>query len=156
MTFIAGHGKICRPHGLIHMATRRPAHNKPIHMNFLFFFCMKNEEPQAMRRLGIPEGPKIKKNRDLERDWNFRARLNFSSEPPTAALFLVGEIETSRLKNFDRDSKIRSRLKISSEIDFFDRWRLGMFFDIERGKLPAIRTLVAVWPAMQVLAMPNR
>ena len=56
-----------------------------------------------------PEGPKIKKNRDFDRDWKFRLRMKFSSEPPTAALFFVGEIETSRLKfssgikNFDRD-----------------------------------------------------
>ena len=40
--------------------------------------------------------------------------MKFSSEPPTAALFFCGEIETSRL-NF------RARSKISSEIKNFDR-----------------------------------
>ena len=50
--------------------------------------------------------------------------MKFSSEPPTAALFFVGEIETSRLKfsseikNFDRDQKFRSGS------NFFDRWAL--------------------------------
>ena len=50
--------------------------------------------------------------------------MKFSSEPPTAALFFVGEIETSRskfsseIKNFDRDQKFRSGS------NFFDRWAL--------------------------------
>ena len=50
--------------------------------------------------------------------------MKFSSEPPTAALFFCGEIETSRLKfsseieNFDRDQKFRSGS------NFFDRWAL--------------------------------
>ena len=35
MTFPAGHGEICRPTWVIHMATRRPSHNTPIHMHFL-------------------------------------------------------------------------------------------------------------------------
>ena len=48
----------------------------------------------------------IKKIWDFDRDWKFRARMKFSSEPPLAAL--CGEIETSRLK-------------ISSEIENFDR-----------------------------------
>ena len=33
---------------------------------------------------------------------------------------------------------------------------IGMFFKIERCEMPAIRTLVAVWPAMRAPAMPNR
>ena len=53
--------------------------------------------------------------------------MNFSSEPPTAALFLWGggggnlDVE---IEMFERDSKIRSRLTILSEIEFFDRWAL--------------------------------
>ena len=53
--------------------------------------------------------------------------MKFSSEPPTAALFFCGEIETSRLKfsseikNFDRDQKFRSGS------NFFDRWALWEF-----------------------------
>ena len=42
-------------------------------------------------RVSFPEGPKIKKFRDFERDRKFRARMKFSSEPPTAALFFVGK-----------------------------------------------------------------
>ena len=69
---------------------------------------------QVLARKRYPEGPKIKKIRDFDRDWKFRSRMKFSSEPPTAALFFW-EIETSRLKfsseikNFDRDWKFRSR-----------------------------------------------
>ena len=33
VTFLAGRGKICHTHGVIHMATRRPARNTPIHMD---------------------------------------------------------------------------------------------------------------------------
>ena len=46
----------------------------------------------------FPEDPKIKNIRDFERDSKFRARMTFSSEPPTAALFSCGEFETSILK----------------------------------------------------------
>ena len=73
----------------------------------------------------FPEGPKIKTIQDFERDWKFRARMKFSSQPPTAVLFFCGEIETSRLKfsslkikKFDRDWKLRARL------NFVDRWAL--------------------------------
>ena len=61
-----------------------------------------------------PEGPKIKKNRDFERDWKFRARMKFSSEPLTAALFFVGHSRR-------RDWNFRARLKVSIEIKNFDR-----------------------------------
>ena len=62
-------------------------------------------------------GPKDqKKNRDFDRDWKFRSRIKFSSEPPTAALFLVG-------KSRRRDQKFRARSKISIEIIFF--WSVG-------------------------------
>ena len=70
----------------------------------------------------FPEGPKIKKNRDFDRDWKFRSRMKFSSEPPTAALFFVGK-SRHRDNIFERDQKFRSRLKISIEIKFF--WSLG-------------------------------
>ena len=69
-----------------------------------------------------PEGPKIKIIRDFERVWKFRAKMKFSSEPPTAALFLWG-------KSRRRDWNFWARLKISIEIEhverdwmFFDRW----------------------------------
>ena len=74
----------------------------------------------------FPEGPKIKKIRDFDRDWKFRSRMKVSSEPPTAALVFVGK-STSRLKisseikNFDRDQKFRSRS------NFFDRWALWVW-----------------------------
>ena len=65
---------------------------------------------------------KIKKIRDFERDWKFRARMKFSSEPPTTALFLWG-------KSRRRDWTFRARLKISIEIEKFERdwifWSLG-------------------------------
>ena len=61
-----------------------------------------------------PEGPKIKKIRDFDRHWKFRARMKFSSEPPTAALFFVG-------KSRRRDWNFRARSKISIEIKNFDR-----------------------------------
>ena len=70
----------------------------------------------------IPEGPKIKKIRDFDRDWKFRSRMKFSSEPPTAALFLWGNRDIE-IKIFERDQKFRSGLKISIEIKFF--WSLG-------------------------------
>ena len=44
MTFPAGHGEICPPHVVLHMATRRPAHNTPIHMDFLYGFLLKSTE----------------------------------------------------------------------------------------------------------------
>ena len=50
----------------------------------------------------FPEGAKIKKIRDFERDWKFRARIKFSSEPPTAALFFLGK-SRRRDWNFERD-----------------------------------------------------
>ena len=37
VTFLAGHGEICPPTWVIHMATRRPAHNTPIHMDLVPF-----------------------------------------------------------------------------------------------------------------------
>ena len=62
----------------------------------------------------VPEGPKIEKIRDFERDWKFRARMKFSSAPPTAALFFVG-------KSRHRDWNFRARLNISIEIENFER-----------------------------------
>ena len=47
-------------------------------------------------------GPKDQKNRDFERDWKFRARMKFSSEPPTAALFLWGNRDVE-IELFERD-----------------------------------------------------
>ena len=41
---LAGHGENMRPTWVIHMATRRPAHNTPIHMNFLYGFLLKGPE----------------------------------------------------------------------------------------------------------------
>ena len=38
LTFLAGHGEICPPTWVIYMATRRPAHNTPIHIDFLYGF----------------------------------------------------------------------------------------------------------------------
>ena len=64
--------------------------------------------------LRSPEGPKIKKIRDFDRDWKFRSRMKFSSEPPTVALFFVGK-SRHRYQNF------RARSKISIEIEHFDR-----------------------------------
>ena len=43
-----------------------------------------------------PRGPKDQKN------WKFRARLKISSEPPTAALFFVGNRDVE-IEIFDRD-----------------------------------------------------
>ena len=69
-----------------------------------------------------------KKIRDFDRDWKFRARMKFSSEPPTRGPIFCGEIETSRLKfsseikNFDREWKFRSGS------NFFDRWALWVFW----------------------------
>ena len=63
--------------------------------------------------------------------------MKFLSEPPTAALFFCGEIETSRLKfsseikNFDRDQKFRSGS------NFFDRWALW-----DREKLTVKKTII--------------
>ena len=48
--------------------------------------------------------------------------MKFPSEPPTAAPFLWGNRDI-KIKIFERDQKIRSRLKISIEIKFF--WSLG-------------------------------
>ena len=66
--------------------------------------------------------------------------MKFSSEPPAAALFFCGEIETSRLKfsseikNFDRDQKFRSGS------NFFDRWAL---WDATKKKTLAIAVAMA-------------
>ena len=67
------------------------------------------------------EGPKIKHFRDFERDWKFRARMKFSIEPPTAALFFVGKsrrrdwtFSSLKIKKFDRDWKFRSILNFFS------------------------------------------
>ena len=38
VTFLAGHGENLPPTWVIHMATRRPAHNTPIHMDFSYGF----------------------------------------------------------------------------------------------------------------------
>ena len=61
-----------------------------------------------------PRGPKDPKIRDFERDWKFRARMRFSTEPPTAALFFVGNSRR-------RDWNFRARSKISIEIENFER-----------------------------------
>ena len=37
VTFLAGHGEMCPATWVIHMATRRPAHNTPIHMELVPF-----------------------------------------------------------------------------------------------------------------------
>ena len=39
---LAGHGEICPPTWVIHMATRRPAHSMLIHMDCLYGFLCKN------------------------------------------------------------------------------------------------------------------
>ena len=44
--------------------------------------------------------------------------MKFSSEPPTAALFLWGNRDIE-IEIFERDQKFRSRLKISIEINLF-------------------------------------
>ena len=54
----------------------------------------KRKEPRpAPRREGgeEPRGNKDQKIRDFARDAKFRSRMKFSSEPPTAALFVVGK-----------------------------------------------------------------
>ena len=61
-----------------------------------------------------PEGPKIKKIRDFDRDWKFRARMKILSEPPTEALFFVG-------KSRRRDWNFRARLEILIETENFER-----------------------------------
>ena len=81
--------------------------NKIFRASFVLQTCHPNN----------PEGPKIKKIRDFERDWKFRASMKFSSEPPTAALFLWGNRDVE-IEVFDRDLKIRLRLKISIGIEF--------------------------------------
>ena len=53
---------------------------------------------------------------NFDREWNFRA-----SHPPRH-YFLWGNRDIE-IKNFERDQKVRSRLKISIEIKFF--WSLG-------------------------------
>ena len=45
--------------------------------------------------------------------------MKFSSEPPTAALFFVREIEDVEIEIFERDQKFRSRSKNSIGIKFF-------------------------------------
>ena len=67
---------------------------------------------QGVRLEYVPEGPKIKQIRDFERDWNFRARMKFSSEPPSP--FFVGKLRR-------QDWHFRARLKISIEIENFKR-----------------------------------
>ena len=77
----------------------------------LFCAILRSFVPsRVFAHLPSPEGPKIKKIRDFERDWKFRARIKCSSEPPAAALFFVG-------KSRSRDWNFRSRLKISIEIE---------------------------------------
>ena len=46
MTFLAGHGENLPRTWVIHMANRRPAHNTPIHMDFLYGFLQKG--PKSM------------------------------------------------------------------------------------------------------------
>ena len=55
MTFLAGHGQNLPPTWLIHMVARRPAHNTPIHMDFLYGFLLYsnfcvNVEPISVKR----------------------------------------------------------------------------------------------------------
>ena len=69
-----------------------------------------------------PEGPKIKKIRDFDRDWKFRSRMKFSASHPPRPYFLWGNRDVE-IEIFERDQKFRSRLKISIEIKFF--WSLG-------------------------------
>ena len=105
-----------------------------------------------------PEGPKIKKIRDFDRDWKFRSRMKFSIEPPTAALFLWGNRDIE-IKIFERDQKFRSRLKISIEIKFF--WSLGplgilaAFSPVRRGLFPVVRDFLCIIPTEQVLYYRN-
>ena len=76
--------------------------------------------PSRIHSVIIPEGPKIKKIRAFEQDWKFQARMTFSSEPPTVALFLWGNRDVE-IEIFERAWKFRSRLNISSEIEHFER-----------------------------------
>ena len=87
--------------------------------------------PLGPKLLQYLEGSKIEKIRDFERDWRFRARMKFSSEPPTEALFLWGNRDVE-IEIFERDLKFRSRLKISSEIELFWSWGpLGTYHSIQ-------------------------
>ena len=52
-------------------------------------------------RTAFPEGPKIKKNRDFERDWKFRARMKFSSATHYGP-FLWGNRDVE-IEIFERD-----------------------------------------------------
>ena len=66
-------------------------------------------------RTTFPKGPKIEKNQDLEifkRDWKFQAR-----HPPHPH-FLWGILEV-RIEIFKPDWNFQARLKISTEIEFF-------------------------------------
>ena len=51
--FLAGHGEMCPPTWVIHMATRRPAHNPPIHIDFLYGFLWKAPSPCGSACCGL-------------------------------------------------------------------------------------------------------
>ena len=68
---------------------------------------------------GLPRGPKDQNNFEISSESdNFERERHFSSEPPTAALFLLWGNRDVELEFFEllKDEKIRSKLKISSEI----------------------------------------
>ena len=64
---------------------------------------------------------RLKKFKISLRDWNFQARLKFSSGPPTKPYFLWGILKVE-IEIFNRDWNFQSRL------NFFNLWALRVLF----------------------------
>ena len=98
---------------------------------------------ESLWKIKFPEGPKIKKIGDFERDSKFRA-----SHPPRP-YFLWGnrdvEIEIfDRDWNFDRDWKFRSGL------NFFGRWALSL--SAGNSLINLVRRRLANWPLTSLIS----
>ena len=77
----------------------------------------------------FPKGPKIE---NFSRSWKFQARLKISSEPPTKPPFLWGNSEGQDWNVQGQDWNVQARLKISSEIEFFQsHWALRAGFGLQ-------------------------
>ena len=91
----------------------------------VLFYWEKRNVPNASKMRGTPlgentpEGPKTKKIRDFERDWKFRARMTFSSEPPHRRPYFLWGNRDVEIENFELKDP-----KFSIEIENFDRDRI--------------------------------
>ena len=89
-----------------------------------------------------------------------RCAMRFESHTPISLamrFFFFASDAKTQCHSLDLKSQGNARKPSAKILRCWPAMRkIGVFFKIERCEMPAIRTPVAVWPAMRAPAMPNR